>query len=485
MKKQVFNPYLPSYEYIPDGEPRVFNDRLYIFGSHDKFGSTFFCDNDYVLWSAPLNDLSDWKNHGIIYRKDQDPLNKDGKYPLFAPDVIKGKDNKYYLYYGPSGTRSIGVAVSDSPYGQYEFLNHIKDKEGNIIGTKDNDPYPFDPAIFIDDDNQIYLYLGFSPDKSWTFLKETFGEIDLISGPCVMKLEDDMYTLKDNIKKVEIINIPDSKHNFLEASSLRKINNIYYFIYSSNSGHELCYGISDNPEGPFEYKGVIHDNGDIGINGITEDNRVNYTANNHGSLVKLNDDYYIFGHRHTNYCVYSRQGIAEKVIINKDGTIDQVELTSYGLNGKPLNNKGKYYAYIACHLTSNKGALQYDGNCDTEEFKNIRDKHPAFSQDGPDRENNPNQYIKNMKDGASCGFKYFEYCDSLNITVETRGDEGLFEIRTSLNGPILGKIYLDKHEEYMESKSIDIKIPDKKEFALYFTYRGNGSIDFNSFTLNN
>lgn len=27
MKQQVFNPYLPSWEYIPDGEPYVFGDR--------------------------------------------------------------------------------------------------------------------------------------------------------------------------------------------------------------------------------------------------------------------------------------------------------------------------------------------------------------------------------------------------------------------------------------------------------------------------
>ena len=33
-KKQAVNPYLPGYEYVPDGEPRVFGDRVYIFGSH-------------------------------------------------------------------------------------------------------------------------------------------------------------------------------------------------------------------------------------------------------------------------------------------------------------------------------------------------------------------------------------------------------------------------------------------------------------------
>ncbi|MBQ1379909.1 MAG: hypothetical protein IIY76_07880 [Erysipelotrichaceae bacterium] len=69
MKKQVFNPYLPSYEYIPDGEPHVFDGRLYVFGSHDRFGAPFFCENDYVLWSAPVSDLSDWKFHGTIYKK--------------------------------------------------------------------------------------------------------------------------------------------------------------------------------------------------------------------------------------------------------------------------------------------------------------------------------------------------------------------------------------------------------------------------------
>lgn len=49
MKKQVFNPFLPLWEYIPDGEPHVFGDRLYLFGSHDKAGGTRYCEQgDYV-----------------------------------------------------------------------------------------------------------------------------------------------------------------------------------------------------------------------------------------------------------------------------------------------------------------------------------------------------------------------------------------------------------------------------------------------------
>ena len=48
MKHQAFNPYLPDWEYVPDGEPHVFEGRVYVYGSHDRFGAPIFCVNDYV-----------------------------------------------------------------------------------------------------------------------------------------------------------------------------------------------------------------------------------------------------------------------------------------------------------------------------------------------------------------------------------------------------------------------------------------------------
>ena len=77
-KKQVFNPYLPAGEYVPDGEPHLFDGRVYVYGSHDRFGGKAFCMNDYVCWSAPENDLTDWRMEGVIYRKSQDPDNPKG-----------------------------------------------------------------------------------------------------------------------------------------------------------------------------------------------------------------------------------------------------------------------------------------------------------------------------------------------------------------------------------------------------------------------
>ena len=67
--KEAVNPYLPSYEYIPDGEPHVFDGRVYIYGSHDKFNGRFFCMNDYVSYSAPVDDLKSWRYEGVIWRK--------------------------------------------------------------------------------------------------------------------------------------------------------------------------------------------------------------------------------------------------------------------------------------------------------------------------------------------------------------------------------------------------------------------------------
>ena len=76
MKKVVTNPYLPNFEYVPDGEPHVFNGRVYVYGSHDRFGGKGFCLNDYITWSAPIDDLSDWRYEGVIWKKTDDPLNK-------------------------------------------------------------------------------------------------------------------------------------------------------------------------------------------------------------------------------------------------------------------------------------------------------------------------------------------------------------------------------------------------------------------------
>lgn len=139
MKKQAFNPFLPSWEYIPDGEPHVFGDRIYLYGSHDHFRGYVYCLGDYVCWSAPVDDLGNWRYEGTIYRKEQDPRNTDGKMVLFAPDVAQGPDGRYYMYYIPNLSHIVSVAVCDTPAGKYEFYGFVKHADGSILGEREGD----------------------------------------------------------------------------------------------------------------------------------------------------------------------------------------------------------------------------------------------------------------------------------------------------------------------------------------------------------
>lgn len=68
------NPFLPLNTYIADGEPHVFGNRVYLFGSHDKAGGDTYCMRNYEFWSAPVEDLETWSCKGVSYRADQDLL---------------------------------------------------------------------------------------------------------------------------------------------------------------------------------------------------------------------------------------------------------------------------------------------------------------------------------------------------------------------------------------------------------------------------
>ena len=119
------NPILPLWEYIPDGEPRVFGDRVYLYGSHDRVACPFFCDYKLKVWSASLSNLNDWQCHGTSFQT-RDTANHEAQAPwtdheLYAPDCVE-KDGKYYLYMYIVGAKGC-VAVSDHPEGPFELLS--------------------------------------------------------------------------------------------------------------------------------------------------------------------------------------------------------------------------------------------------------------------------------------------------------------------------------------------------------------------------
>lgn len=464
MKKQAFNPYLPSWEYIPDGEPYVFGDRVYVYGSHDFYNGYVFCMGDYVCWSAPVDDLGNWRYEGVIYPRNEDPLNKDGKMCLYAPDVTIGPDGRYYLYYVLDHVSVVSVAVSDTPAGRYEFYGYVHYEDGTRLGDRPGDEPQFDPGVLTEGD-KTYLYTGFCGRGD----KSRHGAMATVLGP-------DMLTIIEE----PVFVVPGfeysagtcfEKHAFFEAPSIRKIGDTYYFIYSSEVMHELCYATSKNPRKDFVYGGVLVSNCDMHIDTYKPaDMPMAYGANNHGSMVQIQDDWYIFYHRQTNGTWYSRQGCAEKLEILADGSIPQVEITSCGLNGGPLAGKGEYPAYLACNLFYDKPSAY------------IGDAHaPKVMQDGKDGDEELG-YVANITNSATAGFKYFDCQGVKEIKIWVRGyGSGTFEIKTAWDGEVLGTATVENANVW-EEYSIPVNIPDGKQ-AIYITYRGPGNVSLKSFEL--
>ncbi len=464
MKKQAFNPYLPSWEYIPDGEPYVFEGRVYVYGSHDFYNGYVFCMGDYMCWSAPVDDLGNWRCEGVIYPRNEDPLNRDGKMCLYAPDVTVGPDGRYYLYYVLDKVSVVSVAVCDTPAGKYEFYGYVHYQDGTRLGERAGDEPQFDPGVLTEGD-KTYLYTGFcgSGDKSRT-------------GARVTVLDKDMLTILEEPVTI----VPGCEysagtgyegHAFFEASSIRKRGDTYYFIYSSQVMHELCYATCKSPTGDFVYGGVIVSNCDLHIDTYKPaDMPVAYGANNHGSIVQIGEDWYIFYHRHTNGTWYSRQGCAEKISFREDGSIQQAEITSCGLNGGPLRGKGVYPAYLACHLFTKEPSAYVGG-----------DRFPKVMQDGKDGDEETG-YVGNIQDSATAGFKYFDMKGVSRITITVRGyAKGVFRVKTSWDGEVLAEIPVD-YTNVWQDYTVPLSIEDGVH-ALYFTFCGQGNAMLKSFEL--
>lgn len=479
MKKQVFNPFLPSWEYVPDGEPRVFGNRVYLYGSHDFFNGADFCLGDYVGWSAPQDDLSDWRCEGVIYRKEQDPRNKDRKMHMCAPDCVQGLDGRYYLYYQLHALQCTCVAVADDPSGPFAYYGCVQHSDGTPWGEKKGDSFAFDPGVLVDN-GKAYLYVGFSPVG---FMRSVFKmRGNRVDESVCLELESDMLTVRGGEHPI----VPGPAlakgtefegHAFFEASSIRKIGSRYYYVYSSEKSHELCYAFSDKPTEGFRYGGTLVSIADIGYKG--NQTPTNYTGNTHGGMVEVNGQWYIFYHRQTNKIKCSRQACAEKLTILPDGSIPQVEVSSCGLNDGPLAGKGKYEARIACNLSGPTGIIKSD-EARKKDKKNLL---PYFTQSGGDREENGDQYIANLRHGAWCGFKRFAFDGTESqITITIRGNAaGVMKVYTNRHLPPVASIRIQLSEGWTEyAGKIELSTGIS---SLYFTYEGSGSLDLKEFEI--
>ena len=497
----VGNPYLPLWEHIPDGEPYVFDDpdnpgkkRVYIYGSHDNLKDAY-CGRDQVVWSAATDDLTHWRYDGVILVVDKnakgEPFDSAGTADvLYAPDValVTASDGTktYYLYPNDqTGGRNSLIAKSSRPNGPFEVCNWSKDDPNKVDGV-----LQFDPAVFVDDDGRVYGYWGF--ERSYA------AELD----PATMA------TVKPGAQVVEDMvsgRNQEGDFRFFEASSIRKIQGKYVFIYSRwtkpgefglpDTNYTLAYAYSDHPLGPWTYGGTIIDGrgretneqGEVIASG-------NVSGNTHGSICEIDGQWYVFYHRQSGLNEYARQAMVAPITVKVDPApggkveISEGEYNSEGFSLDGLNPLERHSAGIACWHTGPKVAEhKWPDNIFYGSY--IEASYGTETNfDAPyDPVNNSNLVVNNT-DGSIVGYKYFNFKHTtdkkdvkLLLQLIPEGVDGTIDIMidrpwTSQGGKVLGTIEL-KADMPQKASEMGVALPGLAQVsgkhALFFTFHSD------------
>ncbi|TCK85873.1 glycosyl hydrolase family 43 [Albibacterium bauzanense] len=287
---------LVTHLFTADPSAHVFDGRIYIYPSHDiDEGDAFddlgshFAMKDYHVFSM-AHPEAEAIDHGVAMRVEDIPW---AEKQLWAPDAAH-KNGTYYLFFPAKdydGIFRIGVAISTSPGGPFTAQPQaIKNS------------FSIDPAVFEDENDNYLMYFGgiwggqLQRWRTGSFKAE--GEGPFIHLPednepalCakVAKLSNDLLEFVEEPKDVVILDeagMPllqgDNERRFFEAPWVHKYNGKYYFSYSTGDTHYICYAMSDNPYGPFTYKGRI-------LNPV-----VGWTS--HHSIVEFQNKWYLFYH---------------------------------------------------------------------------------------------------------------------------------------------------------------------------------------------
>lgn len=455
-RRRSINPLLPSNEFIPDGEPRVFGDRVYLYGSHDLAGGGM-CGGDYVTWSAAVDDLAEWRNEGAIYRAHQDPhiaarraAGKNGMFDrLFAPDVLE-IDGRYYLYYGVGmSATGFGMAVSDGPTGPFEYVGRVRYPDSakpagwtdDADGIPDGDyafgggksplrrlgfgagGYPYDPAI-LHHDGRLFLYFG--------LLNCSVVELDPADKRTVVRNRETGRWITPILRAspVDALSawLSGRRHRtvMVNGPSIREVDGRFILSYWAIGGQGFCgmyHAVADSPVGPFTLAGPL-----VSLGNAWKDGQVGATdriGNTHGGMFRVGDTWYQIYHRHT---ADGRQACGTALTRRSDGAFEQADYSSLGLDPRPLDAFTRWPAHIACHLTGRR-RLRGRGSRPALALR----EHPEGSEDH-DSGRSTLQVLSGTHAGAVAGFKFLDFGAApdesvvFDVEVDPRSSGGI-EIR--------------------------------------------------------
>ena len=489
------NPYLPLWEHVPDGEPRVFEDpdnpgkfRAYIIGSHDTH-FTQYCGNDIRMWSAPVEDLSQWRDEGPIFS-----WFVNGQWDtMFAPDLVETVDKAtgkktYWLYPHSRGWQRVPmVCKGDRPNGPFVPVNLTEDGSRCLPGSL----IDFDPSVFIEpvtNKKDPDFDKGFRAYVFYGFQHSTACELD----------QNTMYSKREGTELIDPF-IPASSRdgklldqegseykalyqgqnpldfNFFEASSIRQVGNKYVMVFSGYSGKEygldntnsaLRYAFGDSPLGPWRSGGVLVDS-----RGVVENEDASHLIttnaghNTHGSLQQINGQWYVFYHRPPRNFGYARQTMVAPVKITwdkkpvaKGGKVTITAYDPYAKDNRWTARAADGTEYTGAEVTSEGFQIfglppyQYYSAglaCFMSDQQWLQDQFDVW---------NNSMDLAGINNGGIVGFKYFGFGGlaqdtkgvkafdgikkgddaKLNLTLTASG-KGAFKIHVRLDNPWKGQ----------------------------------------------
>ncbi|MBQ7180988.1 MAG: hypothetical protein IJR87_06820 [Bacteroidaceae bacterium] len=488
------NPYLPLWEHLPDGEPRVFEDpdnpgrlRAYIIGSHDTHYSEY-CGNDVRMWSAPVEDVTQWRDEGPIFSH-----YVDGRWDtMYAPDLVEVRDKAtgkktYWLYPHSRGWRRVAmVCRGDRPDGPFTPVNLDTDGRACVEGSL----IDFDPSVFVENITskkdpdyargfRAYVFYGFQHSTACQLDQNTMYSkrpgTELIDPFIPASSADGRLLDKEGSTYPALMQGQNPlDFNFFEASSIRQVGNKYVMVFSGFSGKEyglgntnsaLRYAYGDSPLGPWRAGGCLVDSRGVvpsqdGSHLVT----TNAAHNTHGSLQEINGQWYVFYHRPPRGFANARQAMVAPVRIEWDkkpvAKGGQVRITAYDpfspnnewtaraqdgneYRGAEVTSEGfqiyglppyRYYsAGIACYMAG-PGSNEW-----------MQDNHDVWSD---------HMDMAGLRNGGIVGYKYFGFGglaqtqkgvpafegtrqgDGTQLSLcLTPSGRGAFKIRVMLDGP--------------------------------------------------
>ena len=347
-----------SHRYLADPAAMVHAGRVYIYCSNDDDNPEAGGYTMDSLVCVSSSDLKNWTDHGEVIRV---PGAASWAVDTWAPAAI-ARNGKFYLYFANNAS-NIGVAVSDRPTGP--FIDPLGRPLINAatpgVLPADN-IWIFDPAVFIDDDGQAYLYFGGN------------GETNLR----IIRLNEDMISVDGAAVAVTV-------PNFFEAAWLHRRDDLYYLSYSTlpSAGLRIDYLTARHPLGPFSYRGVLAAQ-------PPENNN-----NNHAATFQLNGVWYeVYHNRVVSRAaginpVYKRNLGVEALVHRADNTITPVTYTTDGVvPQRPLNP----YVRVEAETTGGQAGIETEP-CDEggmnvtalEDGDWIRVRDVAFGSGGAGR----------------------------------------------------------------------------------------------------